>query len=138
MHNDYDVCSYQFRPRSSILWPLLTTLQAPFLKEKEGVRFSALYLQKKRNLLVNDHSHQQASCFSLAPSVSKWINVHWIIFLFTCSIKNGSHMQFLRGRRANKLNVSHQVDLLTVDCTLIHSFSQKWQSYAIFEGEKGE
>ena len=64
--------------------------------------------------------------------------MHWIIFLFTCSIKNGSHMQFLRGRRANKLNVSHQVDLLTVDCTLIHSFSQKWQSYAIVEGEKGE
>ncbi|GJR73688.1 hypothetical protein Tco_0086053 [Tanacetum coccineum] len=36
-----------------------TTLQAPFLKEKKGVRFSALYLQKKRNLLVFDHSHQQ-------------------------------------------------------------------------------
>ncbi|GJX37181.1 hypothetical protein Tco_0250484 [Tanacetum coccineum] len=32
---------------------------APFLKEKKGVRFSALYLQKKRNLLVFDHSHQQ-------------------------------------------------------------------------------
>ncbi|GKA03179.1 retrovirus-related pol polyprotein from transposon TNT 1-94 [Tanacetum coccineum] len=30
-----------------------TTLQAPFLKEKKGVRFSALYLQKKRNLLIS-------------------------------------------------------------------------------------
>ncbi|GKF67774.1 hypothetical protein Tco_0197453, partial [Tanacetum coccineum] len=36
-----------------------TTLQAPFLKEKKGLRFSALYLQKKRILLVFDHSHQQ-------------------------------------------------------------------------------
>ncbi|GJV46148.1 hypothetical protein Tco_1430684 [Tanacetum coccineum] len=30
---------------------LRTTLQTPLLKEKKGVRFSALYLQKKRNLL---------------------------------------------------------------------------------------
>ncbi|GJV72627.1 hypothetical protein Tco_1492622 [Tanacetum coccineum] len=30
---------------------LLATLQAPLLKEKKGVRFSALYLKKKRNLL---------------------------------------------------------------------------------------
>ncbi|GKG03460.1 hypothetical protein Tco_0311096, partial [Tanacetum coccineum] len=43
-----DVCSHQFRPRSSSIddgslfndkWRLLTTLQAPFLKEKKGVRF---------------------------------------------------------------------------------------------------
>ncbi|GJT01742.1 hypothetical protein Tco_0822911 [Tanacetum coccineum] len=47
---------------------LLASLQAPFLKEKKGVRFSALYLQQKRNLLVLDHSHQQVS-------VVKWINV---------------------------------------------------------------
>ncbi|GJU90909.1 hypothetical protein Tco_1303332 [Tanacetum coccineum] len=33
--------------------------KAPFLKEKKGVRFSALYLQEKRNLLVFNHSHQQ-------------------------------------------------------------------------------
>ncbi|GJW19871.1 hypothetical protein Tco_0027307 [Tanacetum coccineum] len=38
---------------------LLASLQAPFLKEKKGVRFSARYLQQKRNLLVLDHSHQQ-------------------------------------------------------------------------------
>ncbi|GJU99234.1 reverse transcriptase domain-containing protein [Tanacetum coccineum] len=38
---------------------LLASLQAPFLKEKKGVRFSALYLQQKSNLLVLDHSHQQ-------------------------------------------------------------------------------
>ncbi|GJS08712.1 hypothetical protein Tco_0365508 [Tanacetum coccineum] len=31
-------------------WHLQTTLQAPLLKEKKSVRFSALYLQKKRNL----------------------------------------------------------------------------------------
>ncbi|GJT47469.1 hypothetical protein Tco_0956184 [Tanacetum coccineum] len=40
---------------------LLASLQAPFLKEKKGVRFSARYLQQKRNLLVLDHSHQQVS-----------------------------------------------------------------------------
>ncbi|GJU51410.1 retrovirus-related pol polyprotein from transposon TNT 1-94 [Tanacetum coccineum] len=34
-------------------------LQAPLLKEKKGVRFSALYLRKKRNLLVYDHSYQK-------------------------------------------------------------------------------
>ncbi|GKC36220.1 retrovirus-related pol polyprotein from transposon TNT 1-94, partial [Tanacetum coccineum] len=34
---------------------------ASLLKEKKGVRFSALYLQKKRNLLVFDHSHQYFS-----------------------------------------------------------------------------
>ncbi|GKF25575.1 hypothetical protein Tco_0081469 [Tanacetum coccineum] len=38
---------------------LLASLQAPFLKDKKGVRFSTIYLQKKRNLLVLDHSHQQ-------------------------------------------------------------------------------
>ncbi|GJT57536.1 reverse transcriptase domain-containing protein [Tanacetum coccineum] len=46
-------------------WRLQTTLQAPFLKEKKGVRFSALYLQKKRNLLVFDHSHQHSSNFPM-------------------------------------------------------------------------
>ncbi|GJU51770.1 hypothetical protein Tco_0513238 [Tanacetum coccineum] len=40
---------------------LLASPQAPFLKVKKGVRFSALYLQQKRNLLVLDHSHQQVS-----------------------------------------------------------------------------
>ncbi|GJR72695.1 hypothetical protein Tco_0085060 [Tanacetum coccineum] len=34
---------------------------APFLKDKKGVCFSALYLQQKRNLLVLDHSHLQRS-----------------------------------------------------------------------------
>ncbi|GKC97614.1 putative reverse transcriptase domain-containing protein [Tanacetum coccineum] len=38
---------------------------APFLKDKKGVCFSALYLQQKRNLLVLDHSHQQVSYFSM-------------------------------------------------------------------------
>ncbi|GJU17731.1 hypothetical protein Tco_1145697 [Tanacetum coccineum] len=54
---------------------LLASLQAPFLKEKKGVRFSALYLQKKRNLLVLDHSHHQVSIFVHARSVVMLINV---------------------------------------------------------------
>ncbi|GKC18931.1 hypothetical protein Tco_1021081 [Tanacetum coccineum] len=49
-------------------WRLLTTLQAPFLKENKGVRFSALYLQKKRNLLMFDHSYQHDSYFFYARS----------------------------------------------------------------------
>ncbi|GKE58297.1 hypothetical protein Tco_1497482 [Tanacetum coccineum] len=36
---------------------LLASLQAPFLKEKKGVRFSALYLQQKRNLLISWYSN---------------------------------------------------------------------------------
>ncbi|GJS05216.1 reverse transcriptase domain-containing protein [Tanacetum coccineum] len=35
-----------------LLMSVQTTLQAPLLKEKKSVRFSALYLQKKRNLLI--------------------------------------------------------------------------------------
>ncbi|GKF16768.1 hypothetical protein Tco_0061686, partial [Tanacetum coccineum] len=54
-------------------WRLQTTLQAPLLKEKKGVRFSALYLWKKINLLVFDHSYQHDSCFFYARSVIKWI-----------------------------------------------------------------
>ncbi|GJZ63187.1 hypothetical protein Tco_0619608 [Tanacetum coccineum] len=56
------------------IWRLLTTLQAPFLKEKKGVRFSALYLRKKRNLLVFDHSYQHDLRIFHARSVIKWIN----------------------------------------------------------------
>ncbi|GKC07446.1 hypothetical protein Tco_0999056, partial [Tanacetum coccineum] len=78
-----DVCSHQFRPIKLLMsvqaslfndkWRLLTTLQAPFLKEKKGVRFSALYLRKKKNLLVFDHSYQHDSCFFHARIVIKWI-----------------------------------------------------------------
>nr|GEU40312.1 hypothetical protein [Tanacetum cinerariifolium] len=46
-------------------WHLLATLQVPLLKEKTGVRFSALYLQKKRNLLVFDHSRLHSSYFPM-------------------------------------------------------------------------
>ncbi|GJW99936.1 hypothetical protein Tco_0183850 [Tanacetum coccineum] len=53
--------------------------KALFLKEKKGVRFSALYLQQKRNLLVLDHSHQQVSYFFHARLVVKWINVDQLI-----------------------------------------------------------
>ncbi|GJU56599.1 hypothetical protein Tco_1230313 [Tanacetum coccineum] len=56
-------------------WRLLTTLHAPFLKEKKGVCFSTLYLRKKRNLLVFDHSYQHDSCLFHARSVIKWVNV---------------------------------------------------------------
>ncbi|GJX86116.1 hypothetical protein Tco_0336890 [Tanacetum coccineum] len=59
---------------------LLASLQASFLKEKKGIRFSALYLQQKRNLLVLDHSHQQVSYFFHARSVVKWINVDQLLF----------------------------------------------------------
>ncbi|GJZ36333.1 hypothetical protein Tco_0582524 [Tanacetum coccineum] len=59
---------------------LLASLRALFLKEKKGVRFSALYLQQKRNLLVLDHSHQQVSYFFHARSVVKWINVDQLVF----------------------------------------------------------
>ncbi|GKD83569.1 hypothetical protein Tco_1350408, partial [Tanacetum coccineum] len=55
---------------------LLASLPAPFLKDKKGVRFSVLYLQKKRNLLVLDHSHQQVSYFSMlvqSLNGSTWI-----------------------------------------------------------------
>nr|GEZ58671.1 hypothetical protein [Tanacetum cinerariifolium] len=34
---------------------------ASLLKENKGARFSALYLQKNRNLLVFDHSHLYSS-----------------------------------------------------------------------------
>ncbi|GJW22680.1 hypothetical protein Tco_0033302 [Tanacetum coccineum] len=64
---------------------LLASLQAPFLIEKKGVRFSALYLQQKINLLVLDHSHQQVSYFFHARSVVKWINVDQLVFKFTRS-----------------------------------------------------
>nr|GEU71680.1 hypothetical protein [Tanacetum cinerariifolium] len=42
--------------------------EAPFLKEKKGVCFSALYLQKKRNLLDFNHSHQHFSYFPMLVS----------------------------------------------------------------------
>ncbi|GJW22678.1 hypothetical protein Tco_0033300 [Tanacetum coccineum] len=54
----------------NVKWRLLASLQAPFLKEKKGVRFSALYLQKKRNLLVFDHSHQQVGSNSEQSQVA--------------------------------------------------------------------
>ncbi|GKB20594.1 hypothetical protein Tco_0854517 [Tanacetum coccineum] len=61
-----DVCSHQFRPRSSTIDDVCSHQFRPrSLKEKKGVRFSALYLQKKRNLLVFDHSHQHSSYFPM-------------------------------------------------------------------------
>ncbi|GJW90850.1 hypothetical protein Tco_0168403 [Tanacetum coccineum] len=76
-------------------WRLQTTLQAPFLKEKKGVRFSALYLQKKRNLLVFDHSHQHSSNFpmliqSLSGSTSTWsLNVYEMVKMTPGYISSG-------------------------------------------------
>ncbi|GKB38364.1 hypothetical protein Tco_0883306 [Tanacetum coccineum] len=66
LQRQHDVCSHQ--PRS--------------LKEKKSVRFSALYLQKKRNLLVFDHSYQHDSCLFHARSVIKWVNIPWTVSLF--------------------------------------------------------
>ncbi|GKA35557.1 hypothetical protein Tco_0722048 [Tanacetum coccineum] len=58
---------------------LLASLQAPFLKDNKGVRFSTLYLQKKRNLLVLDHSHQQVSYFSmLVQLLSGSTYISWV------------------------------------------------------------
>ena len=130
---DYDVWTTQFRPRSSMssLWCLLTTLQAPFIKEKKGVRFSAPYLRKKRNLLSFDHSQQYGSCFLHVRSVIKWIYSSLLKFVFTCSFKNGKlRMQFMRGRRVNKLH-----DWVY---SYSHAQSKMATSYAIFEGEKCE
>ncbi|GJR45187.1 hypothetical protein Tco_1313290 [Tanacetum coccineum] len=76
-------------------WRLQTTLQALFLKEKKGVRLSALYLQKKRNLLVFDHSHQHSSYFpmliqSLSGSTSIWsLNVYEMVKLTPGYISSG-------------------------------------------------
>ncbi|GKG35332.1 hypothetical protein Tco_0440486, partial [Tanacetum coccineum] len=68
-----DVCLHQFRPRSSSIDDVCSH-QPRSLKEKKSVRFSALYLQKKRNLLVFDHSYQHDSCLFHARSVIKWVN----------------------------------------------------------------
>ncbi|GKD62268.1 hypothetical protein Tco_1299777 [Tanacetum coccineum] len=63
--------------------------------EKKGVRFSALYLQKKRNLLVFDHSHQHSSNFpmlvqSLSGSTSTWsLNVYEMVKLTPGYISSG-------------------------------------------------
>ncbi|GJX18034.1 hypothetical protein Tco_0218866 [Tanacetum coccineum] len=72
-----------------------TTLQASFLKKKKDVCFSALYLQKKRNLLVFDHSHQQVSYFpmlvqSLSGSTSTWsLNMYEMVKLTPGYISSG-------------------------------------------------
>ncbi|GKA82199.1 hypothetical protein Tco_0788947 [Tanacetum coccineum] len=62
---------------------LLASLQAPFLKDKKGVRFSALYLQQKRNLLILDHSHQQLFWNTLTHDAktgvySFQVDEHWL------------------------------------------------------------
>ncbi|GJX77397.1 hypothetical protein Tco_0324208 [Tanacetum coccineum] len=56
---------------NKLLMSVQTILQASLLKEKKGVRFSSLYLQKKRNLLVFDHSHQQSSYFPMPVQLSR-------------------------------------------------------------------
>ena len=65
----------------STKWRLRKSLQAPFLKEKKGVRFSALYLGKKRNLLIYGHSHQQASCFSHVRT-SHQVDQRTLVYIF--------------------------------------------------------
>ncbi|GKA16359.1 hypothetical protein Tco_0696106, partial [Tanacetum coccineum] len=52
INNPYE-CEQTLNVSAGLQWRLQTTLQAPLLKEKKSVRFSALYLQKKRNLLVS-------------------------------------------------------------------------------------
>ncbi|GJZ49477.1 hypothetical protein Tco_0603667 [Tanacetum coccineum] len=98
-----DVSSHQFRPRSS-------SNDAPFLKEKKGVRFSALYLQKKRNLLVFDHSHQQVSYFSmLVQSLSG-----------STYISCDSNVEYLRANLNIKdMSNSRRTSLLNIDYMLL-------------------
>ncbi|GJR83902.1 hypothetical protein Tco_0154687 [Tanacetum coccineum] len=70
----------RFFKLAGLRWRLQTTLQASFLKEKKGVCFSALYLQKKRNLLVFDHSHQHPLNFPMlvqSLSGSTYIRLHF-------------------------------------------------------------
>ncbi|GKB71402.1 hypothetical protein Tco_0932814 [Tanacetum coccineum] len=55
---------------------LLASLQAPFLKEKKGVRFSVLYLEQKRMIILINKFH----IFFHARSVIKWINVDQLVF----------------------------------------------------------
>jgi hypothetical protein len=124
--HQYDVCTHQCRPRSSSLWRLNTSVQASFFKEKKSVRLSALYLQKKRSLLIYGHSHQQDSCSFRAYSVFKWIGAYWSIFLFTYSTKNCSWQAYAifeggKGWINNMLVFKNrQVELLTVDGIHIH------------------
>ena len=95
----YDVCTLQCRPRTSTLWRLLTTLQAPLINEKKGVRFSALYLQKKRNLLIYGHSHQQVHALSVLILFSSG-SAHIGVFYYSLiqpKLAFDRHMQFLRG-----------------------------------------
>ncbi|GJW92175.1 hypothetical protein Tco_0169728 [Tanacetum coccineum] len=66
--SDLNVIKMTFEQIGSSL--VLQSLMTPrSLKEKKSVRFSALYLQKKRNLLVFDHSYQHDSCLFHARSV---------------------------------------------------------------------
>ncbi|GJS54458.1 retrovirus-related pol polyprotein from transposon TNT 1-94 [Tanacetum coccineum] len=85
---------------------LLASLQAPFLKEKKGVRFSALYLQQKRNLLVLDHSHQQVS-------VVKWINVDQRVGLnktvrYTCTDNGTEFVNQVMSEYYEGVGIFHQ------------------------------
>ncbi|GJV92275.1 hypothetical protein Tco_1540088 [Tanacetum coccineum] len=96
----------------NVKWRLLASLQAPFLKEKKGVRFSALYLQKKRNLLVFDHSHQQVSYFSmLVQSLSG-----------STYISCDSNVEYLRANLNIKdMSNSRRTSLLNIDYMLYPS-----------------
>ncbi|GKB06898.1 hypothetical protein Tco_0835131 [Tanacetum coccineum] len=61
------LASTSFNPKKERLG---TTLQAPFLKEKKGVRFRALYLQKKRNLLMaSEHSSLGPALHEMTPAI---------------------------------------------------------------------
>ncbi|GKA63997.1 retrovirus-related pol polyprotein from transposon TNT 1-94 [Tanacetum coccineum] len=103
---------------------LLASLQAPFLKEKKGVRFSALYLQQKRNLLVLDHSHQQVSYFFHARSVVKWINVDQLIL--HCS-------EWLQIRKGNLLLDLQKLQMNPIFRISVDIFVRAFTTSAILE-----
>ncbi|MCO6517188.1 MAG: hypothetical protein J6586_11985, partial [Snodgrassella sp.] len=69
-----------------------------------------LYLQKKRDLLINGHSHQQVHALSVLILFSSG-SAHIGVFYYSLiqpKLAFDRHMQFLRGGRVNKQHVSPQ------------------------------
>ncbi|GJV79807.1 hypothetical protein Tco_1515677 [Tanacetum coccineum] len=76
-HASNDVCSHQFRPRSS------TTNDAPLVKEKKRCTAQcALSLEEEKSFYLRPFSSTSFMLFH-ARSVIKWINVPLIVALFT-------------------------------------------------------
>ncbi|GJU69245.1 hypothetical protein Tco_1255504 [Tanacetum coccineum] len=92
--------------------PRVPGIYAPFLKEKKGVRFSALYLQKKRNLLgeakttstpTSPTTQAQVTYVSESVSYSKFEAKTFNIRVISFTMK----MEILLEPTSNKLMVEH-------------------------------